>query len=77
MPLHVIESPEAMAEYEKWQNQLEDVQKMQLLNATISLDGNEWCIMSGPDLTFDRAGFGKTIEAAMQDYVSVYIKRAS
>lgn len=77
MILQIIESPEAMSEYDKWQHLLGETQKQRLLHATLSRDGDEWCILSGPDLTFDRAGFGSTVAAAMQDYVSVYVKLAS
>lgn len=77
MLLRIIESPEAMSEYNKWQHLLEEHQKQQLLHATLSVDKNEWCVLSGPDLMLDRAGFGSTIAAAIRDYVSIYTKQTS
>jgi len=75
MENRVCNSPEAMQEYSKWSHLLTDPQKSKLLFATVSQDGNEWCILSGPDMTFDRAGFGITVTDAIKDYLSVYIQK--
>jgi len=68
----VHHSPEAMREFRKWNGLLTDHQESKLLAATVTKDGNEWCILSGPDLAADRAGFGQTITDAMKDYISGY-----
>lgn len=75
--MQIIDCPEAMLEYNKCQELLNESQKQRLLHATLSQDKEDWCIMSGPDLLVDRAGFGSTIAAAMQDYVSIYVKKTS
>lgn len=70
----VCNSAEAMEAYGRWSHLLTDAQRTKLLLATLSRDGDSWCILSGSDLTFDRAGFGRTIADAVQDYVSVYVQ---
>jgi len=72
--MQIQQSSEAMKEYEKCKQFLNAGQKDKLLGATLSQDGDEWCILSGSDMTFDRSGFGKNIPEAMQDYLSIYIK---
>ena len=74
MGVSVYNSPEAMEEYYKWNHVLTEPQKLKLLSAVVSKDGNKWCILSGSDMTFDRAGFGITIGDAIRDYLSVYIQ---
>ncbi|MFO0389363.1 MAG: hypothetical protein ACK502_06560 [Alphaproteobacteria bacterium] len=74
-PIAFVASPEAMAAYANKKHLLSDEQSHKLLQSTLSLDGSEWCILSGTDLTFDRAGFGATIADALEDYISIYIKR--
>jgi hypothetical protein len=72
---YVHESAEAMREYRKWSHVLTVQQQTRLLLATVCMDGKEWWIASGPDLTiFDDHGFGPTLADAMQDYVSVYLR---
>lgn len=75
METHVHTSPEAMKAYNSLSHLLTEGQQRKLLLATVSRDGDEWCILSGPDLTFDRSGFGPTIADAVQDYVSIYIEK--
>jgi len=75
MENYVYSSPEAMEEYNQSSHLLTEPQKSKLLSATISKDGNEWCILSGPDLTFDRSGFGITIADAIKDYMSIYAQK--
>jgi hypothetical protein len=70
----VSDSVEAMEEYGRWSHLLTEAQRSKLLRASLSRDGNQWCILSGSDLTFDRAGFGTTIAGAMRDYVSFYVR---
>jgi hypothetical protein len=70
----VCNSAEAMAAFRRWSHLLTDAQRTKLLSASLSRDGDSWCILSGSDLTFDRAGFGATIADAVQDYVSVYLR---
>jgi len=70
----VCNSAEAMEAFRRWSHLLTDAQRTKLLSASLSRDGDSWCILSGSDLTFDRAGFGATIADAVQDYVSVYLR---
>lgn len=70
--MQVKNSNDAMKEYVKYKQLLSDEQKLKLLEATLSLYGDEWCILSGSDMTLDRSGFGKSISEAMQDYVNIY-----
>jgi hypothetical protein len=74
MEQKVCNSQEAMAAYRHWSHLLTDAQRSKLLSASLSKDGDGWCILSGSDLTFDRAGFGGTIEEAVRDYVSVFVR---
>ena len=38
------------------------------LYATLSLDGNQWCVLAGIDLQVGIAGFGATPELAIADF---------
>ena len=69
----VCNSEEAMDEFKKHSESLSEIQREKLLSSTLSKDGDDWCIFSGSDLTFDRSGFGITISDAVRDYVSVYL----
>lgn len=70
----VCDSAEAMEAYGRWSHLLTEAQRSKLLSASLSRDGDSWCILSGSDLTLDRAGFGTTIADAVQDYVNVYVR---
>ena len=70
----VCNSAEAMEAYGRWSPLLTDAQRTKLLAASLSRDGDSWCILSGSDLMLDRAGFGTTIADAVQDYLSVYVR---
>jgi hypothetical protein len=74
MAQSVCDCAEAMEAYGRWSHLLTDAQRTKLLAASLSRDGDSWCILSGSDLTFDRAGFGATIADAVQDYVNVYVR---
>ncbi len=71
--MQVKDSPEAMAELSKWQSRLTQQAQARLLQAELSKDGDEWCVLSGPDLAFDRAGFGPSIAEAVYDYLRGYL----
>jgi len=73
--MNVYSSSEAMNEYQKWKQLLNELQRNKLLSATVSHDGLEWCVLSGPDLVFDRAGFGATIADAIKDYLGPLIEK--
>jgi hypothetical protein len=73
MGQRVSDSAEAMEAYGQWGHLLTEAQQQRLLAASLSRDGDIWCILSGCDLTHDRAGFGDTIADAMRDYVSPYL----
>jgi len=74
MGQRVRDSAEAMEAYGQWRHVLTEAQRGKLLAASLSRDGDSWCILSGCDLTRDRAGFGDTIADAMRDYVSAYLR---
>lgn len=38
----------------------------------LSLDGNQWCVMFGPDLQTGVAGFGDTATDALRDFESKF-----
>lgn len=71
---NVCNSAEAMEAYRRWSHLLTETQQAKLLAASLSRDGDSWCILSGSDWTLDRAGFGTTIADAVQDYLSVYVR---
>lgn len=73
--LTVIQCDEAIRAFEPWRGFLSEERIAKFERSTISKDGKEWCILSGPDLTRDRAGFGDSIEEAVRDFVSPYIRR--
>ncbi len=39
-----------------------------LYKPTISVDGNQWCVLYGPDLQNGVAGFGDSPAKAMEDF---------
>lgn len=72
--MKLSDNTEAMKAFHKWQHYLTVPQQDKLINACLHKDGDEFQILSGPDLTFDHAGFGTSIEGAVLDYVSAYIR---
>lgn len=42
----------------------------------ISLDGDQWCALRGPDLQEGESGFGATPEAALRDLQIIEIRQA-
>ncbi|MAS36091.1 MAG: hypothetical protein CL610_18935 [Anaerolineaceae bacterium] len=68
---------EAIRALEPWRALLSPEKISTFEQSTISRDGDEWCILSGPDLMWDRAGFGASIEEAVKDFIGPYLRPRS